>query len=167
VFLSSVPRLPVEVGSSAAMRSSIASDQEIIASSDKRTTAGYSCSSSDRSVAKPLRYLARQEGGLDVSLEAMLLLLQVIVLAMTLRPHNLRLEVAAVQQQLHLLCGFTLTDEFVLQQLLNCDGMNKLSQLSVFINFTLLVTCLDLLPYMLSKVSIQSIGHASHVLRLA
>jgi hypothetical protein len=24
-------------------------------------------------------------------------------------------------------CGFTSTDEFVLQQLLNCDGMNKLS----------------------------------------
>jgi hypothetical protein len=57
----------------------------------------------------------------------MLLLLQVIVPAMTLWLHNLRLEVAAVQQQLHLLCGFTPTDEFVLRQLLNHDGINKLS----------------------------------------
>jgi hypothetical protein len=109
---------------------------------------------------------------------------------MTLRFHNLRLEVAAVQQQLlHfftfsvlpcgftpsnsfftfsvLPCGFTSTDAFVLRQLLNRDRMNKLSQLSVSVCFTLQVTCLDPFPYMLSKVSIQSIGHASHVLRLA
>jgi hypothetical protein len=63
--------------------------------------------------------------------------------------------------------GFTLTGEFVLRQLLNRDGMNKLSQLSVSVSFTLRVTCLDPFPYMLSKVSIQSIMHASHVLRLA
>jgi hypothetical protein len=63
----------------------------------------YSCGSTGESVTKPLRHLARQKGGLGVSLEAMLLLLQVIVPAMTLRLHNLRLEVAVVQQQLHLL----------------------------------------------------------------
>jgi hypothetical protein len=57
----------------------------------------------------------------------MLLLLQVIVPAMTLWLHSLMLEVVAVQQQLHLLCGFTPTDEFVLRQLLNRDRMNKLS----------------------------------------
>jgi hypothetical protein len=45
----------------------------------------------------------RQKGGLGVSLEAVLLLLYVVVPAMTLQPHSLRLEVAAVQQQLHLL----------------------------------------------------------------
>jgi hypothetical protein len=63
--------------------------------------------------------------------------------------------------------GFTVTCEFVLRQLLNRDGMNKLSQLSVSVSFTLLVTYLHLFPYILSKVSIHSIGHASHVLRLA
>jgi hypothetical protein len=47
------------------------------------------------------------------------------------------------------------------------DGMNKLSQLSVSVSFTLRVTRLDLFPYMLPKVSMQSIGHASLVLRLA
>jgi hypothetical protein len=63
-------------------------------------------------------------------------------------------------------CGFTPTDEFVLRQLLSHDGMNKLSQLSVSICFTLRVTCLHPFSYMLLKVSIQLIGHASHVLRL-
>jgi hypothetical protein len=62
---------------------------------------------------------------------------------------------------------FTPTGEFVLRQLLNRDGMNKLSQLSVCVSFTLWVTCLDPFPYMLPKVSIQSIRHASPVLRLA
>jgi hypothetical protein len=71
--------------------------------------------------------LARKVEELGVSLEAMLLLLQVIVPAMTLWLHSLMLEVVAVQQQLHLLCGFTPTDEFVLRQLLNRDRMNKLS----------------------------------------
>jgi hypothetical protein len=111
--------------------------------------------------------LARQEGGLGVSLEAMLLLLQVIIPVMMLQLHSLRLKVAAVQQQLYLLCGFTPTDEFVLRQLLNHDGMNKLSQLSVSVSFTLRMTYLDPFPYMLPKVFVQSIGHASHVLRLA
>jgi hypothetical protein len=97
----------------------------------------------------------------------MLLLLQVVILAMTLRLHSLRLEVAAIQQQLHLLYGFTPTGEFLLRQLLNRDRMNKLSQLSVSVSFTIWVTCLNQFPYMLSKVSIQSIGHDSHVLRLA
>jgi hypothetical protein len=55
----------------------------------------------------------------------------------------------------------------MLRQLLNRDGMNNLSQLSISICFTLQVTCLDLFPYMLPKVSIQSIGHVSHILRLA
>jgi hypothetical protein len=111
--------------------------------------------------------LTRQEGGLGVSLEAMLLLLQVVVPAMMLQLHRLRLEVAAVQQQLHILCGFTPTGEFLLQQLLNRNGMNKLSQLSVSVSFTLWVTCLNPFSYMLPKVSIQSIRHASHVLQLA
>jgi hypothetical protein len=61
-------------------------------------------------------------------------------------------------------CGFTPIGEFVLRQLLNHDGMNKLSQLSVSVSFTLRVTCLNPFSYMLSKVSIQSIGHASHIL---
>jgi hypothetical protein len=55
----------------------------------------------------------------------------------------------------------------MLRQLLNHNGMNKLSQLSVSVSFTLRVTCLDPFPYMLPKVSIQSIRHTSHVLRLA
>jgi hypothetical protein len=116
-------------------RSSIANDQETKAPSNKRTTTSYSCSSTGGSVAKPLRHLTRQEGGLGVSLEAMLLLLQVVILAMTFGLHSLRLEVAAVQQQLHLLYGFTPTGEFLLRQLLNRDRMNKLSQLSVSVSF--------------------------------
>jgi hypothetical protein len=102
--------------------------------------------------------------GIDVSLKAMLLLLHVVVPMMTLEPHSLRLEVAAVQRQLYLLCGFTFTDEFVLRQQLNRDGMNKLSQLSDFVSFALHVTCLNPFLYMLPKVSIQSIGHTSLVL---
>jgi hypothetical protein len=86
---------------------------------------------------------------------------------MTLQLHSLMLEVAAVQQQLHLLCGFNPTSESVLWQLLNRGGMNNLFQLSVSVSFTLRVICLHPFPYMLSKVSIQSIRHASHVLRLA
>jgi hypothetical protein len=94
----------------------------------------------------------------------MLLLLQVIISTMTLQCHNLKLGVAVVQQQLHLLCRFTPTDEFVLWQLLNHDRMNKLSQLSVSVSFTFRVTCSDPFPYMLPKVSILSIRHVSHVL---
>jgi hypothetical protein len=63
-------------------------------------------------------------------------------------------------------CGFTPTCESVLRKLLNRDGMNKLSQLGVYVSFTLRVTCLDPFPYMLPKAFIHSIGHASHVLRL-
>jgi hypothetical protein len=99
----------------------------------------------------------------------MLILLQVIVPAMMLWLHSQRLEVLLFGSSFTffvLPCGFTPTDKFMLWQLLNHDGMYKLSQLSVSINFTLRVTCLDLFPYMLAKVSIQSIGHASHVLRL-
>jgi hypothetical protein len=54
----------------------------------------------------------------------------------------------------------------MLQQLLNRGEMNKLSQLSVSVSFSLRVTCLDPFLYILSKVSIQSIGHAYLVLRL-
>jgi hypothetical protein len=64
-------------------------------------------------------------------------------------------------------CGFTPTGEFVLRQLLNRDGMNKLFQLSVSVCSTLRVICLDPFSYMLPKVFIYSIGHASHVLQLA
>jgi hypothetical protein len=147
--------------------SSIASNHEIKAPSNKRTTTGCSCSSTGGSVIKPLRHLVHREGGLGLSLEAIILLLQVIVPTMMLRLYSLSLEVDAVQQQLHLLCEFIPTGEFVLRQLLNHGGMNKLSQLSVAVSFTLWVTCLDPFPYMLPKVSIQSIGHASLVLRLA
>jgi hypothetical protein len=45
----------------------------------------------------------RARKGFSVSLKTMLLLLRVIIPAMTLRLHSLRLEVAAVQQHLHLL----------------------------------------------------------------
>jgi hypothetical protein len=64
-------------------------------------------------------------------------------------------------------CGFTPTGEFVLRQLFNHDGMKELSELSVSVSFTLQVTCLNPFLYMLPKVSIHSIGHASHVARLA
>jgi hypothetical protein len=118
----------VDVGYYAPACSSIASDQETKALSNKRTTLGCSCSSTGGSVIKPLRHLARQIGGLGISLEAMLLLLKVIIPAMML--------------QFYLLCGFTPTGDFVLRQLLNHDITNKLSQLSVFVSFTLRVTCL-------------------------
>jgi hypothetical protein len=55
----------------------------------------------------------------------------------------------------------------MLRQLLNRDRMNRLSQLSVYVSFTLRVTCPDPFMYMLPKVSVQSIGHASRVLWLA
>jgi hypothetical protein len=44
-----------------------------------------------------------RKGGLGVSLEARVLLLQVVIPVMTLWLHSLRLEVAVVQQQVHLL----------------------------------------------------------------
>jgi hypothetical protein len=55
----------------------------------------------------------------------------------------------------------------VLRQLFNHDGMERLSELSVSVSFTLQVTCLDPFLYMLRKVSIQSIEHDSLILRLA
>jgi hypothetical protein len=60
-----------------------------------------------------LTFGAPGEGGLGVSLEVMLLLLQVVAPVMTLRLHSPRLEVAIVQQKLHLLCGFTPTGKFL------------------------------------------------------
>jgi hypothetical protein len=80
-----------------------ANNQEAKCLLHKRTTVGCSCSGSRGSVTKPLRYLVHQEGGLGVSLEARLLLLRVVVPTMAWWLHNLRLEVGAVQQQLHLL----------------------------------------------------------------
>jgi hypothetical protein len=44
-----------------------------------------------------------RNGGLGVSLEVVLLLLHVVVSVKMLRPHSLRLEVIAVQQQFHFL----------------------------------------------------------------
>jgi hypothetical protein len=88
---------------------------------------GCSCSSTGVNVAKPLRHLVCQERGIGISVEAMFLLPHVVVPVKTLQPHSLRLEVAIVQQQLYLLCGFTPTCEIMLRQLLNHDGMNKLS----------------------------------------
>jgi hypothetical protein len=61
-------------------------------------------------------------------------------------------------------CGFTPTDDFVLQRVLNRDGMNMFSQLSISVCFTLRVTCLGSVPYMLPKDSLQSIEHAFQVL---
>jgi hypothetical protein len=65
---------------------------------------------------------------------------------MTLQPHSLRLEVAVVQQQFNLFCasscGFTLASDFVLRHVVNRNGVNKLSQLSIFISFTIQATCL-------------------------
>jgi hypothetical protein len=64
---------------------------------------GCSYSGTGGSVVKPLRHLTRQVGGFGVSLEVMLLLLHVVIPVRTWQPYNLRLEVATVQQQLHLL----------------------------------------------------------------
>jgi hypothetical protein len=118
---------------------------------------GCSYSGSGGSVAKPLRHLVRQEGGLGVSQEAILLLLQVIIPAMTWQLHNLMLEVAAVQQQLHLLLAPMRVHSHrrvhapaAVQPRRN----EKLSKLSVSVSFTLQVTCLDLFLYMLPNVSI-------------
>jgi hypothetical protein len=99
----------------------------------------------------------------------MLLLLHVVIPVRAGRPHSLRIEVATIQQQLHLLRApmwFTPTDEFVLWQLLNHDRMNKLSQLSASVSFPLRVTCLDPFAYMLPKVSIQSIDASLGYLEL-
>jgi hypothetical protein len=85
--------------------SSIADDQKTKALFNKRTTVGCSDSSTCGSVAKPLWHLVCQVGWLGVSLEAVLLLLHIVVPMITLWPHSLRLKVAVVQQQLHLLCA--------------------------------------------------------------
>jgi hypothetical protein len=75
--------------------------------------------------------MAHQEGGHWFSLETVFLLLHVVILVMMLRPHSLRLEVATVHQQFHLLralpCGFTPVDDFVIRHVLNRDGTNTLS----------------------------------------
>jgi hypothetical protein len=38
---------------------------------------------------------------------------------------------------------FTSADDFVLRRVLNRDGVNKLSQLSIYVSFTLQATCLE------------------------
>jgi hypothetical protein len=99
----------------------------------------------------------RQEGGLGVSQEAILLLLQSIIPAMTWQLHNLMLEVVAIQQQLHLLLAPMRVHSHrrvhapaAVQPRRN----EKLSKLSISVSFTLQVTCLDLFLYMLPNVSI-------------
>jgi hypothetical protein len=148
----------------------IASDQEIKALSNKRTTMGCSYNSTGGSVIKLLWHLAHQEGGLVFFWK------RCFYYPMSSSPRWHSGLTAWGSRSLPfsnsftfsvLPCGFTPTGEFVLRQLLNHDGMNKLSQLNVFVSFALWVTCRDPFPYMLSKVSIQSIGHASLVLRLA
>jgi hypothetical protein len=62
---------------------------------------------------------------------------------------------------------FTPVGDSMLRCALNRDEMNKLSQLSVSVSFTIRIIYLDPFPYMLFKVFIQSIEHVSHVLRLA
>jgi hypothetical protein len=42
--------------------------------------------------------------------------------------------------------GFTPGDDFVLQRVLNRDGMNKLSQLSISVSFTLWAICFLFVP---------------------
>jgi hypothetical protein len=83
--------------------SSIASNQDTKAPSNKRTTAGSSRSSSDGSVIKPLRHLARQEGAARCCSGSDASTTRSHVPMMMWWLHSLRLEVAAVQQQLHLL----------------------------------------------------------------
>jgi hypothetical protein len=77
--------------------------------------------------------------------------------------------VAAVQQQLHLLLAPRVHSHRRVRAptAVQPRRNERLSQLSVFVSFTLRVTCLDPFPYMLPKVFIQSIRHASLVLRLA
>jgi hypothetical protein len=55
-------------------------------------------------------------------------------------------------------CRLTPTGEFVLRQLLNRDEMNKLSQLSVYVSFTIRVTCLDSFSYMLPRFPYSQSG---------
>jgi hypothetical protein len=78
-------------------------DESRLKAFSTKNHSGLLLSGSGVSVAKPLQYLARKVGGLGVSLKAILLLLQVIILVMMWQLHSLRLEVAVVQQQLHLL----------------------------------------------------------------
>jgi hypothetical protein len=63
-------RQPEPRKSSCPPRSSIASNQEIEDLSNKRTTAGYSCSSTGGSVVKPLRQILRDQPQDDVQVWA-------------------------------------------------------------------------------------------------
>jgi hypothetical protein len=69
----------------------------------RRDIAGGTPAAQQPSFHAPLQHLARQVGGLGVYLKVRLLLLRVVVPMMMWRLHSLRLEVAVVQQQLHLL----------------------------------------------------------------
>jgi hypothetical protein len=63
--------------------------------------------------------------------------------------------------------GFTPADDFMLQYVLNHDGMNKLTQLSISISFTLWATCFEYVPIYVLRASVQSIRYVSHVLRFS
>jgi hypothetical protein len=55
----------------------------------------------------------------------------------------------------------------MLRLVVNRDGVNKLSQLSISVSFTLQITCLRYVPIYVTHHFLQSIGYVSHVLRLA
>jgi hypothetical protein len=77
-------------------------------------------------------------------------LLQVIILMMMLWPYSLRLNgllfSSSFTFSVLLPCLFTPTDDIMLQRVLNHNGVNKLSQLSISVNFILWVTCLGSVP---------------------
>jgi hypothetical protein len=91
-----------------------------------------------------------------VSLRAVFLLFRVVIPMMTLRlspgcarwlPFNRSFIFFAL-----LPYGFTLVGDSMLRRALNHDGMNKLSQLSVFVSFTLWATCLgSVLVYVIQR----------------
>jgi hypothetical protein len=66
------------------------------------TSTGYSCSSSEGGVVNHFDIWCTRKGGLLLFTFGFPLL-QVVIPVMTLRPHNLRLEVVALQLQFHLL----------------------------------------------------------------
>jgi hypothetical protein len=90
--------------------------------------------------------------GLCVFFEVVLWLDQVIIPVMVLPPHYLRREVVAVQQRSHILhttlhfYGFIPTDDFMLRCVVNREGTNKLSQLSISISFTSRIICFGFVP---------------------
>jgi hypothetical protein len=49
-------------------------------------------------------------------------------------------------------CGFTHADDFMLQRVLNHDGVNKLSQLGISVSFTLWTICLESVPVYVAQI---------------